>query len=259
MAEWSKNRVDPSDLNNGQEYTINDNVSLEALNAIVNNSLYAEDVTYKANEKSDSAVAIANEALEQARSTGTRVTVGGAFQSTFDADTKADLSFVNSQLNTKANQTDLNATNTSVANNTSNISTLMAGKADIDASNITVASYQTKLNDLAKPNLTDATAHTQAGQATVVESYLSSDKKTWYRIWSDGWKECGGSLTTRNDDEITYTLPITFSNTSYTAIGSYADTSGYPIIWTRVTSTSQIHMACSQSGNKSMFYYCCGY
>lgn len=91
MAEWSKNKVDPSSLNNGQEYTKNDNVSLEELNSIVNNSLYASEVADTANTNSENAIATANEALEQARSTGTRVTVGGEFQATFNADTKLDV------------------------------------------------------------------------------------------------------------------------------------------------------------------------
>lgn len=45
MAEWTGNKVDASSINGGEEYTINDNVSLEELNAIVNNSLYASDNT----------------------------------------------------------------------------------------------------------------------------------------------------------------------------------------------------------------------
>lgn len=91
MAEWSKNKVEPLNINGGQEYTLNDNVSLEELNAIANNSFYASDTAHTANTNAHNAVETANEALEQARSTGTRVTVGGEFQSTWSADTKANI------------------------------------------------------------------------------------------------------------------------------------------------------------------------
>ena len=43
MADWSRDKVDASNLNNGQEYTLDSDVSLEQLNAVVNNSLYAGD------------------------------------------------------------------------------------------------------------------------------------------------------------------------------------------------------------------------
>ena len=43
MANWSKNKVDSSVLNGGQEYTKDNNVSLDQLNAITNNSFYAVD------------------------------------------------------------------------------------------------------------------------------------------------------------------------------------------------------------------------
>lgn len=40
MAEWSKERVDSSDINGGKEFTSNDNLAVNELNAIVNNSFY---------------------------------------------------------------------------------------------------------------------------------------------------------------------------------------------------------------------------
>ena len=42
MASWSKRKVDASEINKGQEYTKDDNVSVEELNAIVNNSFNAQ-------------------------------------------------------------------------------------------------------------------------------------------------------------------------------------------------------------------------
>lgn len=43
MSQWSKQKVDASEINNGNEYDVNDALSLDAINAIVNNSLYASE------------------------------------------------------------------------------------------------------------------------------------------------------------------------------------------------------------------------
>ena len=94
---------------------------------------------------------------------------------------------------------------------------------------------------------------------TVVEYWVASDGLTWYRKWASGWKECGGKTNTSSSNYKYVNLPITFSDTSYTAIGSFADNSGYPLQYTRVQSVNGIDMQCAGSGTKYMFYYCCGY
>lgn len=43
MAEWSREKVNPSDLNNGNEWEQGDRVAREELNAMVNAGLYAQD------------------------------------------------------------------------------------------------------------------------------------------------------------------------------------------------------------------------
>ena len=58
---------------------------------------------------------------------------------------------------------------------------------------------------------------TRTGQNdTVIDYYMSSDGKTWYRKWASGWKECGGIIS--NQGFITTTMPVTFSNTNYTLL-----------------------------------------
>lgn len=47
MAQWNRQKVDPSQINGGQEYSLKDNLSIEALNAILNNSFYASDLILK--------------------------------------------------------------------------------------------------------------------------------------------------------------------------------------------------------------------
>lgn len=53
MAEWSREKVESSDLNKGQEWTKNDQVALEELNAMVNSGLYAQDFVEKLVENID--------------------------------------------------------------------------------------------------------------------------------------------------------------------------------------------------------------
>lgn len=43
MAEWNKNKVNPREVNGGKEFTTNDNLAVDELNAMVNNSFYAVD------------------------------------------------------------------------------------------------------------------------------------------------------------------------------------------------------------------------
>lgn len=43
MAEWSKNRADSSSINSGREFTTDDDLAVNELNAMVNNSFYAVD------------------------------------------------------------------------------------------------------------------------------------------------------------------------------------------------------------------------
>lgn len=44
MAQWSKNKVLPENINGNQEFTRDNNFTIEELNAIVNNSFYASDM-----------------------------------------------------------------------------------------------------------------------------------------------------------------------------------------------------------------------
>ena len=57
-------------------------------------------------------------------------------------------------------------------------------------------------------------------QDNVVETYMSSDGKTWYRKWASGVKECG-LVVTGFDSETGYLsvdLPTTFNDTNYMVV-----------------------------------------
>lgn len=53
MAEWSRDKVNSQNINDGQEYDKSKNVSLEQLNAMVNAGLYAQDFAEKLVENID--------------------------------------------------------------------------------------------------------------------------------------------------------------------------------------------------------------
>ena len=78
MAKWSKNKVNPDDINLGNEYEAKDRLSREQLNAIVNNSFYASEASAEALEKANSAF-MAN---------GTVARVGGVAQAFLDFDSQ---------------------------------------------------------------------------------------------------------------------------------------------------------------------------
>ena len=181
MGAWTKNKVDSSLINGGQEYAKGDDVPLDQLNAITNNSFYAVD-------KAEEALVKANSAFEN---NGTIVKINNTAVATlnFTGDPQE-------QINSKASVGDLNATN-------SNINSLNENKANKDLSNVTYPSII-------------AGSTTSGSGDRVVEQYLSSDGKTWYRKWASGWKECGGigSMVGGGSGDYTdvITFPVTFNN-----------------------------------------------
>lgn len=113
---------------------------------------------------------------------------------------------------------------------------------------------------------------TRTGQNdTVVEYYMSSDGKSWYRKWASGWKECGG-VYDRGTNTVAYvntlTMPITFSNNTYSLNvtlyklndDQYCTTSYWQVYY---KSTNQFKVAVNgaSSDNVSRGYdwYACGF
>lgn len=47
MANWSRNKVDSSNLNKGKEWSLDDQVAIEELNAMINSGLYSQDFAEK--------------------------------------------------------------------------------------------------------------------------------------------------------------------------------------------------------------------
>lgn len=106
-----------------------------------------------------------------------------------------------------------------------------------------------------------ADGNVKTGTADVViESWIASDGKTWYRKWKSGWKECGGKTSGRGS--YTLTLPLTFSNTAYTSLISL-ELGGSTNVWggiaPKTTNTCYIYKYYSEgSAGEIGNFYCCG-
>lgn len=232
MGAWRKNKVESSQINGGQEYTINSNPSLEQLNAITNNSFYAVD-------KADEALDKANSAFEN---NGTVVRVGGSPVTNlgFDSDPQSQINGINKQVNT----------------NTIDIGLLTSDKANKDLSNVTYPQA-----------VADGVARTGDGDR-VIETYISSDERTWYRKWVSGWKECGGILSNVVSGYIAeITLPLSFSNTTYTISVTpvLSGNSGQDVYSNWVLNYGEYSITTNKfsyrarSNVDGLSYYCCGY
>lgn len=116
------------------------------------------------------------------------------------------------------------STKTDIQVDIDEIATDLNGKADVDLSNTT-------------PAISFATAMNTAGIRTVVETYVNGT--SWYRVWSDGWKEQGGEITNAQYNTV-YSLLKNYSNTNYAIFMNCADFSGtsYALAYTNKTTSS---------------------
>lgn len=237
MASWSKTtKHEPNEINKGNQYTRDNVVPIEQLNAITENSFYAVD-------KADEALTKANSAFEN---NGTVVSVGGT--------PVANLSFTSDP---QQQIGEINTTNISQALEISGLHTAVANTANKDLSNVT---YPEIVYDFDKEEF-DGIAHYGYGDR-VVENFISSDGNTWYRIWASGWKECG--VIVSGGGQGTKTLPIDFSTTNYTVVGNIRGSNsvnyGFGVKPTAVNQISYTKVySTSSSAGEDASVYCCGY
>lgn len=96
--------------------------------------------------------------------------------------------------------------------------------------------------------------------AVVVQNYVNGT--SWYRVWSDGWIEQGGSLTITEHTTATVTLLKPFSNTNYTLLytqGGWND--GYTRSDTGITAITTTNFKIGSTSGCSTLgrWYACGY
>lgn len=106
------------------------------------------------------------------------------------------------------------------------------------------------------------------GLKCVKETGKSSDGKSWYRKWSDGWLEQGGvkEATVLNGATSTITLPIAYKDASYSIRGIGVKRKGYygyaVIEQDSVIKSSFAYAAMGNSSNDGVVkfhWYTCGY
>ena len=141
-------------------------------------------------------------------------------------------------------------TKTSQLTNDSNFVTTsdLSGYAVKDLSNVTY------------PANTKGSTTTGSGDR-VIETYISSDGKTWYRKWASGWKECGfiGITNTQNG---TKKLPVTFASSKYTVLATFNYTNSQSSPWFRnlyAEAYSVDYIRTGDFGGLTFNVYCCGY
>lgn len=97
----------------------------------------------------------------------------------------------------------------------------------------------------------------------IMETYLSSDGKAWYRKWSDGFKECYIKRNAGGNSRVTILFPITFNNTNTIHISKINNWDSVSASWGvgyvdvfNITGTS---FQTYESNASTSSYYACGY
>lgn len=121
---------------------------------------------------------------------------------------------------------DINTANQNIETNKSNISTLQnlvnntglaVNQNTISINTINYVLEKTAKNDLSNvtyPANTPGTTTSGSGDR-IVNTYISSDGKTWARIWASGWKECGINNFAPSSWTLTEcVLPLNFTSTN---------------------------------------------
>lgn len=145
-----------------------------------------------------------------------------------------------------------------LSDNAAQVQTYVEGEISSIQSN--VASVQATLQF----NIDELKNGVGSAKAYIVETYVSD--VSWYRVWSDGWIEQGGthSKTMKNNGSYTITLLKNFSNTNFTAnvtCGGWYD-SEYACqigVTAKTTGTITYRIAGWSATQKNTYWRACGY
>lgn len=99
-----------------------------------------------------------------------------------------------------------------------------------------------------------------SGVGVILASYTSDT--SWYRKWSDGWVEQGGTFTSLYDQAVTLIVPM--KDTNYTILTSKTNMGSAVVIVYKVTTTSFNVLGRGQGGsgfgeNVSGYWYVAGW
>lgn len=189
---------------------------------------------------------------------------------------ETDVTGLDAALAGKANDADLQVDLTAIRESITNVS----AKVDDIGDPLSLAKKQTILDACDEalnganpvragdPTLDEiksalATIQAQLGQLKsrryVKETGKSSDGNSWYRVWSDGWIEQGGTLQPSSSNFESFSFPVEMKNANFSIFGSHVGTTGSTdaVIFTDLTTAS----ASCKSGvsGYAIKWYVCGY
>lgn len=118
-----------------------------------------------------------------------------------------------------------------------------------------VASYESNKGSLGENEISLI-----SGVGVILESYTSG--KSWYKKYSNGWVEQGGTFTSLYDQAVTLIVPM--KDTNYTILTSKTNYGSAVVIITTVTTTSFNVLGRGQGGsgfgeNVSGYWYVAGW
>lgn len=121
-----------------------------------------------------------------------------------------------------------------------------AGDPALDEIKLALANIQTQLGQL-------------ENRRYVKETGKSSDGTKWYRKWSDGWIEQGGTLQPSSANLESFSFPVKMKDTNFSIFGSHIGktTSTDAVIFSNLTTTSA--EAKSGVSGSAIKWYACGY
>ena len=112
-----------------------------------------------------------------------------------------------------------------------------AGDPTLDDIKLALATIQAQLDQL---NTLQAQLDQLESRRYVKETGKSSDGTSWYRVWSDGWIEQGGTYTSSDNSKYPITLSKKMTTTNYhsTVTGGYnvSSNSGFGYCYDKTTS-----------------------
>lgn len=89
--------------------------------------------------------------------------------------------------------------------------------------------------------------------AVIVQNYVNGT--SWYRVWSDGWKEQGGVFV----DTTSVTYLKSFSNTNYTIVLNYIEGTSGDVVVGQIAPRRTTTGFTINSSSISKSWYACGY
>lgn len=104
----------------------------------------------------------------------------------------------------------------------------------------------------------------RVGKHLCIESWVANDNSQWYRIYDDGWKECGG-IDKNSGGYQAIKLPLSFSDMNYVLVAGHSCADYYATVKAEGYSLSEIRLwngkssAATSGTATNNRWYCCGY